>query len=96
MWSLVKTAVCKLNVIRVELLSRFLSFKCFLSCSDSFSHICVFMCEARVIPVYKSSSELLSAVMEETGGLGVDIVVDSGGKKIKLLFLTSSPSSLDT
>uniref|UniRef100_A0A3P8N5Y7 Enoyl reductase (ER) domain-containing protein n=1 Tax=Astatotilapia calliptera TaxID=8154 RepID=A0A3P8N5Y7_ASTCA len=33
---------------------------------------------ARVIPVYNSSSELLSAVMEETGGLGVDIVVDSG------------------
>lgn len=46
------------------------------------------MCEARVIPVYNTSSELLSAVMEETGGLGVDIVVDSGGKKIKLLFLT--------
>lgn len=45
------------------------------------SLICVFMCEARVIPVYNSSSELLSAVMEETGGLGVDIVVDSGGKK---------------
>lgn len=60
------------------------------------SLICVFMCEARVIPVYNSSSELLSAVMEEAGGLGVDIVVDSGGKKIKLLFLTSSPSSLDT
>lgn len=33
---------------------------------------------ARVIPVYNTSSELLSAVMEETGGLGVDIVVDSG------------------
>ncbi|KAM9726719.1 quinone oxidoreductase-like protein 1 isoform 2-T2 [Menidia menidia] len=33
---------------------------------------------ARVIPVYKEPSELLAAVMEETGGLGVDIVVDSG------------------
>lgn len=26
-----------------------------------------------------SSSDLLSVLMEETGGLGVDIVVDSGG-----------------
>ncbi|XP_030603616.1 quinone oxidoreductase-like protein 1 isoform X2 [Archocentrus centrarchus] len=33
---------------------------------------------ARVIPVYNDSSDLLSAVMEETGGLGVDVVVDSG------------------
>lgn len=27
-----------------------------------------------------SSSDLLSVLMEETGGLGVDIVIDSGGK----------------
>ncbi|KAM4606956.1 quinone oxidoreductase-like protein 1 [Polymixia lowei] len=33
---------------------------------------------ARVIPVYDGSSDLLSVVLEETGGLGVDIVVDSG------------------
>lgn len=33
----------------------------------------------RVIPVYKNPSELLPVVMEETGGLGVDIVVDQGG-----------------
>ncbi|XP_034083782.1 quinone oxidoreductase-like protein 1 isoform X2 [Gymnodraco acuticeps] len=33
---------------------------------------------AKVIPVYKDQSELLSVVMEETGGLGVDIVIDSG------------------
>ncbi|XP_029926125.1 quinone oxidoreductase-like protein 1 isoform X2 [Myripristis murdjan] len=32
----------------------------------------------RVIPVYDSSSDLLSVVSEETGGLGVDIVIDSG------------------
>ncbi|XP_057704349.1 quinone oxidoreductase-like protein 1 isoform X2 [Corythoichthys intestinalis] len=32
----------------------------------------------RVIPVYKKQSDLLPAVMEETGGLGVDIVVDQG------------------
>ncbi|KAK5882833.1 hypothetical protein CesoFtcFv8_021378 [Champsocephalus esox] len=33
---------------------------------------------AKVIPVYNDQSELLSVVMEETGGLGVDIVIDSG------------------
>ncbi|XP_047458713.1 quinone oxidoreductase-like protein 1 isoform X3 [Mugil cephalus] len=33
---------------------------------------------ARVIPVY-NGSDLLPVVLEETGGLGVDIVVDSGG-----------------
>uniref|UniRef100_A0A3P9JC10 Crystallin, zeta (quinone reductase)-like 1 n=1 Tax=Oryzias latipes TaxID=8090 RepID=A0A3P9JC10_ORYLA len=33
---------------------------------------------ARVIPVYNGSSDLLSAVLEETGGLGVDAVIDSG------------------
>lgn len=32
---------------------------------------------ARVVPVY-NGSDLLSEVLEETGGLGVDIVVDSG------------------
>nr|XP_020483804.1 quinone oxidoreductase-like protein 1 isoform X2 [Labrus bergylta] len=33
---------------------------------------------AKVIPVYKDSSDLLSVVLEETGGLGVDIIIDSG------------------
>ncbi|KAK7902033.1 hypothetical protein WMY93_018802 [Mugilogobius chulae] len=33
---------------------------------------------ARVIPVYKGPSNLVPAVLEETGGLGVDIVIDSG------------------
>ncbi|XP_061693293.1 quinone oxidoreductase-like protein 1 isoform X4 [Syngnathoides biaculeatus] len=33
---------------------------------------------ARVIPVHKNPSKLLPAVLEETGGLGVDIVVDQG------------------
>uniref|UniRef100_A0AAV2JP56 Enoyl reductase (ER) domain-containing protein n=1 Tax=Knipowitschia caucasica TaxID=637954 RepID=A0AAV2JP56_KNICA len=32
----------------------------------------------RVIPVYKGPSTLLPAILEETGGLGVDIVIDSG------------------
>lgn len=38
------------------------------------------MHEARVIPVDCGSSDLLTVVLEETGGLGVDIVVDCGGK----------------
>lgn len=33
---------------------------------------------ARVIPAYMGLSELVPAVLEETGGLGVDIVIDSG------------------
>uniref|UniRef100_A0A673BXP2 Enoyl reductase (ER) domain-containing protein n=1 Tax=Sphaeramia orbicularis TaxID=375764 RepID=A0A673BXP2_9TELE len=33
---------------------------------------------ARVIPVYNGSSDLLPVVLEETGSLGVDIVIDSG------------------
>ncbi|KAM9345394.1 quinone oxidoreductase-like protein 1 [Symphorus nematophorus] len=33
---------------------------------------------AKVIPVYNNSSDLLSVVLEETGALGVDIVIDSG------------------
>lgn len=51
--------------------------------------MCVSVCEARVIPVYNDSSDLLSAVMEETGGLGVDVVVDSGGKKTRHSFRLS-------
>lgn len=43
---------------------------------------CVFVCKAKVIPVYDGSPDLLSVVLEETGGLGVDIVIDSGGKHI--------------
>lgn len=42
----------------------------------------MFLCKAKVIPVYDDSSDLLSVVLEETGGLGVDIVVDSGGKHV--------------
>lgn len=46
---------------------------------------CVFVPEARVIQVYNGSSDLLPLVLEETGGLGVDIVIDSGGKNTHLL-----------
>lgn len=40
----------------------------------------VSVCVAKVIPVYDDVSDLLSVVLEETGGLGVDIVIDSGGR----------------
>lgn len=43
-------------------------------------HTYVLVCTVRVIPVYNGSSDLLSVVLEETGGLGVDIIVDSGGR----------------
>ncbi|XP_029030706.1 quinone oxidoreductase-like protein 1 isoform X2 [Betta splendens] len=33
---------------------------------------------ARVIPVDSGTSDLLSVVLEETGGLGLDIIIDSG------------------
>lgn len=45
-----------------------------------------FMFEARVIPVDSGSSNLTSVVLEETGGLGVDIIIDSGGKDVFLVF----------
>lgn len=51
---------------------------------------CSFLCEARVIPVDNGSSDLLSVVLEETGGLGVDIIIDSGGKNIFLFELLFS------
>lgn len=50
--------------------------------ADLLHWITVFLCKAKVIPVYDDSSDLLSVVLEETGGLGVDIVVDSGGKHV--------------
>lgn len=40
------------------------------------------VCKAKVIPVFNGPSDLLPAVVEETGGLGVDIVIDSGGKRV--------------
>lgn len=48
--------------------------------------MCIVIFEARVIPVYNGSSDLLSQVLEETGGLGVDILVDAGGKKNHSLY----------
>lgn len=43
---------------------------------------CSIVFAARVIPVHTGSSDLLPVVLEETGGLGVDIVIDSGGKSV--------------
>lgn len=39
------------------------------------------LCLARVIGVWDAKVDLVDSCLEETGGLGVDIVIDSGGKK---------------
>lgn len=39
------------------------------------------LCLARVIGVWDTKVDLVDSCLEETGGLGVDIVIDSGGKK---------------
>lgn len=43
-------------------------------------HACVHVCTVRVILVYNDSSDLLSVVLEEPGGVGVDIISDPGGR----------------
>ena len=40
----------------------------------------VFFISAQVIDIGQRSNILVSSVMEETGGIGVDVVVDNGGK----------------
>lgn len=40
----------------------------------------VFVNKARVIGVWDSKVDLVDSCLEETGGLGVDIVIDAGGK----------------
>ena len=49
--------------------------------------MCVFVCPARVIGVWNSQVDLIEVCMEETGGLGVDIIIDSGGKQQRLASL---------
>ena len=39
---------------------------------------------AQVIELEEKTSMLLSSVMEETGALGVDIVIDNGGQSYTL------------
>lgn len=38
------------------------------------------LCLARVIDVSNGKIDVAESCLEETGGLGVDIVVDAGGK----------------
>lgn len=54
----------------------------------------IFAWKAKVIPVYDGSSDLLSVLMEETGGLGVDIVVDSGGKVLSQITLSTQQNTM--
>ena len=42
---------------------------------------------AQIIDLSTKNSILLSAVMEETGGIGVDIVLDNGGKTDRLVYI---------
>lgn len=41
------------------------------------------MIAARVIGVWDAKVDLVEACLEETGGLGVDIVIDAGGKSLE-------------
>lgn len=45
------------------------------------------MNKARVIGVWDSKVDLVDSCLEETGGLGVDIVIDAGGKVQKSFML---------
>lgn len=57
-------------------------------------HTYVLVCAARVIPVYNGSSDLLAVVLEETGGLGVDVIVDSGGTHLLSILMTATIYSI--
>ena len=39
--------------------------------------------------MFESSSDLLSDVLEETGGLGVDIVIDTGGEYTRCVCMST-------
>lgn len=47
----------------------------------------VFVNKARVIGVWDSKVDLVNSCLEETGGLGVDIVIDAGGEVQKSCIL---------
>ena len=42
--------------------------------------------KGHVIDIGQRGSMLVSSVMEETGGLGVDVVIDNGGMKLEWTF----------
>ena len=51
--------------------------------SDIFTVMCypnIIYYQGHVIDIGQRGSMLVSSVMEETGGLGVDVVIDNGGK----------------
>lgn len=43
--------------------------------------------KARVVGVWDAKVDLVDSCLEETGGLGVDIVIDAGGKVQKSFIL---------
>ena len=47
----------------------------------SFSRCAVFiLLSGQIVELSQRSNILVSSVMEETGGLGVDVVIDNGGR----------------
>lgn len=56
------------------MLSRFSTFTYLMSLLKKNNN------KARVIGVWDSKVDLVDSCLEETGGLGVDVVIDAGGK----------------
>lgn len=50
--------------------------------------ICFSVFTAHIIEVGQNSNILVSSVMEETGGLGVDVVTDNGGSVFMMFLVT--------
>lgn len=57
-------------------------------------YLSVSLPSARVIRVWDSKEDLVDSCLEETGGLGVDIIIDSGGlPSLYMTFVTISTKS---
>lgn len=59
----------------------------------SIGFLSVSLASARVIRVWDSKEDLVDSCLEETGGLGVDIIVDSGLPSLYMTFVTISTKS---
>ncbi|XP_042617355.1 quinone oxidoreductase-like protein 1 [Cyprinus carpio] len=59
--------------------SAYISLKCLINVNLIVcKHLSVSLPSARVIRVWDSKQDLVDSCLEETGGLGVDIIIDSG------------------
>lgn len=67
--------------------SAYISLKCLINVNSIVcKHLSVSLPSAWVIRVWDSKQDLVDSCLEETGGLGVDIIIDSGG--LALLYIT--------